>query len=209
MKKKYYIITLIMILISLLINLEYGNEEIPASIHDKLSNFPSKVRNHFKNLSNNYYYLPVFNDYAHDVTNILVAYRLDSLDYHEIKDSIEKISLAKYHASDSCVLVVNMYSNENNYFSSYKTKDTGYLKKKCLKNKLPIPNFWAMDYKTQNLPRLPEEFNIYVFEASDKPLGKKYISKNVYMPDYWQHGYSRGVALNDKTGEIIYWFVLW
>ena len=119
------------------------------------------------------------------------------------------MSKEKYSPKDSCLLVVNMYSNEKNYFNSFKTKDETYLKKKCLNNKLPIPNFWAMDLKGNGITKLPDDFDIYVFEANHKILDKKYISKNVYMPDYWEHGYSKGVAINDKTHEIIYWFVLW
>jgi len=175
----------------------------------KISDFDKVIINHFPLRLTDYCKCSVYNDTQNDVTSILLLNKYDKEAYNKLKDSLIKFSKEKYSPKDSCLLVVNMYSNEKNYFNSYKTKDKSYLNKECLKNKLPIPNFWAMDFNSDNITKLPIDFDIYVIEAKDEIINKKYLSKNVYMPDFWKHGYSKGVATNDKTNEIIYWFVLW
>ena len=149
-----------------------------------------------------------------DITRLFLLQKLEEDSFNKLKDSIEKISLAVYDGNDTCLFIVNKFTNEQNYTWSKKASDNeinNYLQKQCLKNKMPIPNFWGLyeeDFKTPL--HLPSEYKVYVFE-SKKGLywDKKHRSNGEYMPDYWKHGYSKGVAMNDKTHEIIYWFVLW
>ena len=30
-----------------------------------------------------------------------------------------------------------------------------------------------------------------------------------YMPEYWEHGYSKGFAVNDSKDIAVYWIVIW
>ena len=175
----------------------------------QISDYPKTIKDHFPKKLMGMYRTAVIEDNEHDVTSIMLLNQYGDSLYYRIKDSLLQIPHVTYNPMDTCLLVINMYSNETNFFNSFKTKDKSYLKKECLKNKLPIPNFWAMDFKSNNITKLPNDFNIYVFESKDEIINKEYLSKNVYMPDYWKHGYSKGVAMNDKTHEIIYWFVLW
>ena len=176
---------------------------------EQISDFNNAIVKHFPSELKGMYKIAIFNDTQNDVSFIMLLNQYDKQTYNRLKDSLIKQSKVKYNPKDSCLLVVNMYSNEKNYFNSFKTKDKSYLKKECLKDKLPIPNFWAMGFDSKNITKLPDDYNIYVFEASHDIIDEKYLSKNVYMPDYWKHGYSRGIAMNDNTHEIIYWFVLW
>ena len=200
---KKILINLLILIIFLSCDRKQENE-----YNKKLSSFDAEIINHFPKKPTDLYTLSVFADVNKDVVSILLLNKYGN-NYNHIKDSLQKLSKAHYIASDSCLLVVNMYSNEKNYFSSFKTNDTSYLNKNCLKNRLPIPNFWSLDYKSKNITKLPKDYHILVFDASHNNIDKKYLSHNVYMPSYWKHGYSKGVAMNDKTREIIYWFVLW
>ena len=175
----------------------------------KLSAFDPEIVSHFPKKPTTYYTLSIQNDTIHDVTSILLLNNYNNHKYRVLKDSLLKHSKVAYSPGETCLLVVNMYSNEKNWFKSFKTKDTSYLHKDCLKQKLPVPNFWPLNLKAGNITGLPETFNILVFNASHDNINKKYMSLNVYMPPYWKHGYSKGVALNDSTRQIIYWFVLW
>jgi hypothetical protein len=185
------------------------HEPTKSRFSKQISNFDTIIINHFPSKLKGMYRTAIFNDTQNDITLIMLLNQYDESDYNKYKDSLTRIAKVKYNPKDSCLLVVNMFTNEKNYFNSFKTKNKKYLKKECLNNKMPIPNFWAMNFNAQNVTKLPEDFKIYVFGASHKILDKKYISKNVYMPKNWKHGYSKGVAMNDKTHEIIYWFVLW
>jgi hypothetical protein len=196
-----------LLLISLLVSCQ--NKPINNRFLKQISKFDTIVINHFPTELKGMYRTAIFNDTLNDVSFIMLLNQYDELVYKKYKDSLTRISKARYKPIDSCLLVVNMYTNERNFFNSFKTKNKSYLKKECLKNKMPIPNFWAMELNGQNITKLPDDFKIYVIDASHKIIDKKYISKNVYMPENWKHGYSKGVAMNDKTHEIIYWFVLW
>ena len=202
---KVFISTLI---ISLL--LSCNNKATDYDFQKQIAKFDKTIKKHFPNKLVGLYTSSVFNDTYHDVTSIILLNQFDNEKlFNKIKDSLINLSIAKYTPRDSCLLVVNMFTKENNYFNSFKTNDTSYLKKNCLKNKLPIPNFWSLDFRSKNITHLPQDYNIFVFEASHNIIDKKYISENVYMPSYWKHGYSKGVAINNKEKKIIYWFVLW
>ena len=35
------------------------------------------------------------------------------------------------------------------------------------------------------------------------------LPNGVYTPKGWEHGYSKGVAINNETGAVIYWADIW
>jgi len=197
------------VLLTIFLVLSCKQEQKKNMFLKQISNFDKNIVNHFPLEVKGMYRTAIFTDTQNDITSLLLLNQYTKNTYYNIKDSLINISKIKYSSKDSCLLVVNMYTNEKNYFNSFKTKNKTYLKMECLNKKLPIPNFWAMDFKSDNITKLPDNFDIYVFEAKHEILDKKYISKNVYMPGYWEHGYSKGWAMNDNTHEIIYWFVLW
>ncbi len=178
-----------------------------------ISKYPKRFIGHFpKYITNGI--IDKTDNGEYDVTRLFLLQKLEEDSINKLKDSIEKISLAIYDSNDTCLFIINKFTNEKNYTWPKKAPDNeiyNYLQKECLKNKIPIPNFWGLyeeDFKTPL--HLPYEYKIYVLE-SRKGLywDKKHRSNGEYMPDDWKHGYSKGVAMNDKTHEIIYWFVLW
>lgn len=44
---------------------------------------------------------------------------------------------------------------------------------------------------------LPEDFQVFILDAKDQ------------SPPTWNHGYSYGIAINDKLSEVIYWVEDW
>ena len=175
----------------------------------QISDYPKSIIDHFPKEVKGMYRTAVIADIEHDVTSIMLLNQYEDSQYFRIKDSLIQLSHVKYSPEDTCLLVLNMYSNETNFFNSFKTYDETFMGKECLKNKLPVPNFWPLDMESNTVANLPGDFDIHVFEAKDEIIDNKYLSKNVYMPEYWAHGYSKGVATNDKAHEIIYWFILW
>jgi len=149
-----------------------------------------------------------------DVTGLFLLQKDSSKSFYVLQDSLKKIAIANYSAQDTCLFVVNKFTNEQNLTKEKKVESeeiSKYFQKECLKEKLPIANFWGIYHENINTsPQLPKDFNIYVLDAK-KGLywDKKHISKGKYMPDFWKHGFSKGIALNENTHEIIYWFVLW
>ncbi len=178
-----------------------------------LRNYPNDFIKHFP--------YKISNGILHETTNpqldvirLFLIINDSTQKFKILKDSLDKISIAKYSAQDSCLLIVNKFTTEQNFSIEKKANEKviqQYLKKRCLRNKMPIPNFWGLyEENLHTLPQLPKDFDIYILEAKKGLFwDEKHRSSGEYMPDYWKHGYSRGIAMNDKTHEIIYWFVLW
>lgn len=128
-------------------------------------------------------------------------------------DSIQGIALAKYHANDTCNLVVNQYTNKDNWHQQNKAPKgyKNYLERECYSDKYPIPNFWRNKFATEsNTCKLPDDFEVYVLQAEQGVnFDKRYLTRGIYMPERWKHGYSKGVAISTKRNIIIYWFVVW
>ncbi len=146
------------------------------------------------------------------VTGIILKDKNDSRSYYKIHDSIIKIAIASYLPTDSCLLVINMFTTEKNLTRKRKAnaKELKLLDKDCLLEKLPVPNFWHIETKVKTRCNLSEDYKLYVLEAKKGIYwDKKYLTDGRYMPSEWKHGYSKGIAFNKVNFDIIYWFEIW
>lgn len=129
-----------------------------------------------------------------------------------LKKAYKKKSKAVYLASDSCLLIVNRFANNDNYgyliFNDEHYKD---INKQCYSDKLPIPNFWHNRYTTDSTDcKLPSDSEIYVIDGKKGEFKEKeLLSKKGDMPMEWAHGVSYGVAISESRSIIIYWMVMW
>lgn len=97
-------------------------------------------------------------------------------------------------------------------------KENPYVKELAARNftledELPVPWFSGSSFYNgvDILDWYDPNFKLYVIDARPGvylPEGKLYDSSGC-LPEKWRHGYSRGVALNDKTREAIFWIVAW
>lgn len=81
-----------------------------------------------------------------------------------------------------------------------------------VKNRYPIPAvdsycpWWDVTY-------IGWDKNIKLYVLAAKPgkyLDDIYLhEKKGILPPEWEHGYSRGIAINEKRKEIYYWLVVW
>ena len=129
--------------------------------------------------------------------------------------SIEKLipqAKAIYNSTDSCQLILDRF-NTNQYFDLTKLTDydKSLIDRPCYKDKLPIPNFRDSKFADDSTGLLLPGFTIYVLEAKQGMYYKPdpEYEPNTYMPQYWNHGYSKGFALNYKKDIVIYWIVIW
>ncbi len=57
-----------------------------------------------------------------------------------------------------------------------------------------------------------EMSNYVFFVISSSPgnfLKKDYLTDGKGLPEEWKNGYSRGIAINEKDNELIYWLEIW
>lgn len=137
-------------------------------------------------------------------------------DYLAIK---QKFLHNKYviHPSDTNIILLMSYCDvliiDGDIFRNREDEKTKELAKKnsYRDNSIPIPIFKLEDFKQVDNPcNLSSDFIIYVIDAQPGIyLDNKILNECVCMPNNWKHGFSRGVALNDKENIVIYWLEIW
>lgn len=129
--------------------------------------------------------------------------------------SLNQHNVAKYDSGDSCLLVVDRHLNATNWWKfdkkAFRYKQFEYRVKQCYDRKLPVPNFYREEFReTDNNSTGLLEYTLYVLDAQVGLFMKSDKLPNpIYTPPGWPHGYSKGVALNHSTKEVIYWADIW
>jgi len=137
---------------------------------------------------------------------------IESISIGNIINKLEKKSIAIYNANDTCLLIVNRFATEGNYYDVSPSKtELELVDKNCYSKLFPIPNFWHNDLTTEETYcKLPPDFRLYVIDAkSGKYFDEKYLTDGRYMPQEWKNGYSKGVAVSKKRNIAIYWLNIW
>jgi len=127
-------------------------------------------------------------------------------------DDLIKQAKAVYNSSDSCQLIINRFEADQYYdLTKLSDSDKSLIDRPCYKDKLPIPIFQNIQYADNYTGRLFSDFALYVLDAEPGMFYKpndKYEPDN-YMPEYWEHGYSKGFAVNKSKDIAVYWIVIW
>jgi len=149
----------------------------------------------------------------YNLTYLFLYQRIEKSQFLKLFEVTKNEYTEKYNAADSCLLVINMFTTQKNLTQNNKATSTDLLtlKDKCLKNKSPVPNFYNLDITLDSTRcKLPTGFELFIVDAkSGIYWDEKYLTDGKYMPEDWKHGYSKGIAMNEETLEVIYWFVIW
>lgn len=193
-------------------NIDYSNEEYLK----QLSFFKKEFVDHFpiKILEEN---MPfrfrgiVYSQYECVSMELDITYNNEYI--KDLIDSISSISAAVYYSKDTCLLVVNRFHTEDQYWETIQlTENTRRLiNRECYKGKLPVQNFYSSRLATYETDyQLPKDFTLYVLDAKKgKYWDDQYLYGGKYMPPEWEHGYSKGIAISEKSNIAVYWFVIW
>ena len=138
----------------------------------------------------------------------------------EVLDTlINNLSLqakAIFFADDTCLVVIDKHLTEDNEWDFDKKLRMGPEVKNidldCHESKLPVPKFYEGNYLETNTTStgLTRDYKLYVLEAkSGVFMDEKKLPNGKYTPKDWKHGFSRGIAINEKTGNVVYWFDIW
>ncbi len=145
--------------------------------------------------------------------NIKIVFKFKPELFRQSLDTIRKNSIAKYASDMDGLLVLNRFSTHSNYgYPNGNEIDPKIIDLDCYKDLYPIPNFSNFSaYQTDKTEcRLQEGFSIYVLESEvGRFLSEEKLTNGKYMPEYWKHGYSKGVAVNESEKIMIYWVIIW
>ncbi len=200
----YIIILLILIGCSLKSNNELSNNR---DYIEAKQEFDYNLVDHFPDsINSNNFFIRATNYQTNSIEFMLITNNEEMLDSLFMK----KKSLHYYNADDTCLLVVNRYINEDNYYKADDIRDRD-LSTSCDSSYLPIPNFWRLKFEhSNNITKLPDDYSIYILEAKAGAYLNSDLSKpSRTMPKKWKNGYSKGICKNERTNTIIYWLIIW
>ena len=169
--------------------------------------FDKKYTSHFPNeiLIDSSFYL----SFDSECKELILENKI--IDINSVENLIKQAK-AIYKSTDTCLLIIDRF-NTAKYIDL--TKLTEYDKflidRPCYKDKLPVPNFRYSKYADDNTGKLLSGFNLYILDANPGIYFKPNLDDvlDTYMPEYWEHGYSKGVAVNKEKDIVIYWIVIW
>lgn len=138
----------------------------------------------------------------------------NSKDIEKLEYKLRQKAAGTYLASDSCLLVIEPYLSQNNH-RDYDCRNASSERVEydsCSLGNLPIPNFWDESFfeSDSSCVGLSLNYILYVLDAKNQlvfPLEKLPNGKNTWTG--WEHGYSKGVAIDRKQQTVIYWFDVW
>lgn len=175
------------------------------------TDFPDSLVDHFPRkiaFPANY-----INELGSDERNVSLQLNLEysNPEIDSIENYLLENSIAKYSAGDSCLLVVNRFVRRTEWGVNNSYKSSMERPASCRNDYLPVLNFWRNEVETsETSSRLPLDYTIYVIKAQPGIFWENLSSKSGrYMPKYWKNGYSKGVAVNESGGTVIYWTAIW
>lgn len=124
--------------------------------------------------------------------------------------------MAKYEAGDTSIISVKRETvirhNPEKYkdYSDRINKDNQFYPIPFFENKNEVHSRSVKRdiYSDSTLSGLSSDFMIHVY---DFKRGKYWegLSPQEYMPNGWENGYSKGIAISRSKKVAIYWFVVW
>ncbi len=133
--------------------------------------------------------------------------------------------------NDTIIYTTNYFSDNNFIIDIPELKRSLFPVEKCNKyyrDEMPIPYFENYDFglgektvlkkqiKGEPRPRshtvyvVPEDLKVYVIAAQAGNFWKFDCNEN--RPETlgkWKHGYSKGIAISDKTNKVVFWVIVW
>ena len=210
------LLSFLTILTSCNINSELGQEK--KIFNEILLNFDKDLTSHFpKELSSSYIITTNIRPENFDSVKLYKYFFLSikqAVNFDYQKNHFNSNSKYKYSSIDSNLLLVFPFHNEviinGEKFNNIEPESKKYRAKRNLNlpNSLPVPLFDIDEYKSNTYCNLDSNFTLYVIDAVPREI-VNCNQLNVSMPKKWQHGYSKGVAMNDKDKTIIYWISVW
>lgn len=151
-----------------------------------------------------------------EVDGMLLWKTYSSSQYKALVSKFINLSNTAYEANDSSLLLVFSYCDEikieGDIYRDQELPERQALAKHNVTkaSSLPVPLFEIDEYKGNTISGLPEDFELYILDASpSKYIDDKYLQECNCLPEKWKHGYSKGVALSDKKQVVIYWVTVW
>jgi hypothetical protein len=185
--------------------------------NEGLQHFDAKFVEHFPtNFATNSSRLSISEDRGISHPGVWLKTKLDKEAVDTLFRYLKSVAVASYDPSDSCLIIVDSHLTDGNRLTYDKTSrnspELRIDKKDCQHNMLAVPKFWSHGMFESNATRvgLAKTYQLFVLDAkAGLFMGLDSLPNGKYTPEGWQHGYSRGVALDRVNEQAIFWFDIW
>lgn len=133
---------------------------------------------------------------------ILSNANTEILEVNELKDTITP--------EDTCVLIIPWHTcifYDREEFDNLLQR----FEKRCDEIQGTIPNFTPISrYIELDDRRFPKDFLLFrIEEVRGVFFENTHLSNGWGLPKGWEHGYSKGIAINYESKKVIYWTNVW
>ncbi len=158
--------------------------------------------------------------------SLFLADTIPDTDLVNLKNEFNEKAIATYDVNDSCLLIINRFSSIDNYREIVLSEEQkSMIDRECYRGKYPVPKFNFVSelifpenyrvsindlYDNENQLLLTKDFKIHVFKAKPGKYRKEsLLTPYEFMPEYWAHGFSYGIAFDELKRVVIYWTCIW
>ena len=191
------------------------NESNTKVLNDHKAKFPDELTDHFPLTieTSDVNIVCNTNQKKNDVGLYLYEYNLDQDDIQLLVKRLRSKAVRSYPSTAPCLLVVNRFEAKASYenVAPVSITDSTLIERECYTNLLPVANFISYQKSQAGYATaLGKGFTIYVLDAKPREESEEYpLAPSHQMPGKWKNGYSKGIAVNEKEGTVIYWAVIW
>lgn len=186
----------------------------PVEFGVELDYFPIGFVDHFPSEVPIIYFTSVSENITYSHPYVWLKTEYSDAEIRQLTSKLDSIAVAIY-SNDTCLLTIDKHIEYSNWRKYNKTsKSSKYILEEqdsCYENKIPIPKFYVSGwYDDTTKPTGLSNYKYYVLAGErGQFLELDKLPNAMYSPKNWPHGISRGVAINEDSGETIYWADIW
>lgn len=174
------------------------DKKILTDYAESISSFSPDLVDHFpRNLSNKkisgIYVTSPSGAYAENMAYLFLDFYSDSVELEGLLKKVMENNIKGYYPNDTSLIVIGDTIDYSNQLS-----------------RVPVPSFLCIekDFGLNSI-RLSNDFLLFVLDAQSGEFVKVDYESRDKLPPQWKKGYSKGIAINKKKRNVIYWLVVW
>lgn len=191
---------------------EMTKQDYKSDLTKVRNSFRDSLFTHFPSMVEGGYFIQLTEPSGVRYSNrcgVTLVVKQDSVSINKLIKTIKDSSVI-VKSEDKKLIFVNRYWSEGGgaIFIEY------YKKKYDISSCVVIPYFEKILRSNRNIEFTEsgnlKNYNIYIIEAKKgKYLAENNLSFGYGLPEEWRNGYTRGVAINEDKGIVIYWLEMW
>ena len=177
--------------------------------------FGVEFTSHFPKEATFPYTLTFSGDVIYHHPSVWLKTSVENKELDSLRTYLSHVSKAIYSSEDSCLLVIDQQSKTDNWIEfdkrNFRSRRTQNRSEECGFELLPVPNFFLEDWQESKYSLTGiVGYIFYVIEAERGEFNNRItLTNSAFAPEGWDHGMSKGVAINMEKKKVIFWVDAW